>query len=275
MITGANSGIGREAAIRLAAKGAHVVAVCRNADRGRKAVEEIRSVSGNPSVDLMLADLSSLASVRRLALDFTAKFGRLDVLINNAGARFGKRIITADGYEQTFTVHYLAPFLLTLLLKDALIKSAPARVINVSSGAQSMGHIDFENLMGEIHYNGTDAYCRAKLALVMFTLGLAERWKDKGVVVNVLHPGVVKTQFMKNASGLYAIVGTIMVALKGISAEEGAETTIYLASSQEVAGVTGKFFHFKNSISHNPEADDIVIRDRLWNMSERITGITA
>lgn len=275
MITGANSGIGKEAAIRLAAKGAHLVAVCRNADKGRKAVEEIRSFSGNPSVDLMLADMSSLESVRRLARDFTTKFGRLDVLINNAGARFGKLMITADGYEQTFAVHYLAPFLLTLLLRDMLIKSAPSRVVNVSSGAHSAGHMDFENLMGEKYYNGTDAYCRAKLAMVMFTLELAEKWKDKGVTVNVLHPGVVKTRFMKNSSGLYAIVGTIMVALKGISAEKGAETTIYLASSQEMEGVTGKFFHFKNTIPHNPEADDLVIRDRLWKMSERMTGIVA
>ena len=251
------------------------MAVCRNASKGRRAVEEIRSLSGNPSVDLMLADMSSLESVRRLALDFKAQFDRLDVLINNAGARYGKRTITADGYEQTFSVHYLAPFLLTLLLRDVLIKSTSSRVVNVSSGAHSVGHMDFENLMGEKYYNGTDAYCQAKLALVMFTLELADKWKDKGVTVNALHPGVVKTNFMKNSSGLYAIVGTIMVAFKGISAEKGAETTIYLASSQDVEGVTGKFFHFKNPIPHNPEADNLVLRNRLWKMSERMAGIVA
>ncbi len=271
LVTGANSGLGKITTHELAKMGATVVMVARNRERGEAALKEVQQASGNQHVQLMLADLSSLNGIRQLAAQFKAEYGRLHILVNNAGAIFKNRQLSVDGYEMTFALNHLNYFLLTNLLLDLLKASAPARIINVSSGAHSGGTINFDDLMMENKYRSFAAYGQSKLANVLFTYELARRLEGSGVTTNTLHPGGVATQF---GSG-QGFMGWIMKLLRPflLSPEQGAETQIYLASSPEVEGVTGKYFDKKKPVKSSKESYDTAVAKRLWQLSEQLTGL--
>src|SRR6266849_3255526 len=240
MVTGANSGIGKATALARAQMGATVVMVCRDRARGEEAKSEITTKSRNNAVDLLQADLSSQQSIRQLVENFQHHYTHLHVLINNAGAAFPVRRESVDGLEMTFAVNYLAPFLLTNLLLDVLKASAPARIVNVSSAVQASGYIQMDDLQAEKHYRS--AYGQSKLAEVLFTYELARRLQGTGVTANCLHPGFVATNFGQSGRGPVIHTAVKFISRFGISPEEGAKTSIYLASSPEVEGVTGKYF---------------------------------
>ncbi len=275
MITGANSGIGRATAQGLAEMGATVVMVCRDRSRGEAAMSEIKRTTGNQAVDLMLADLSSLASVRQLAQDYANRHQRLDVLVNNAGTYFTKRHLTVDGLEALFVVNYLAPFLLTNLLLDLLERSAPARIVNVAGAYHAKGRIDFDDLQGERDYNGTRANNQAKLALVLFTYELARRLADTGVTANCLHPGAVATNLLEKDQDYPPVMRFAYRLFKPFakSPKKGAETSLYLASSPEVEGATGKYFVNKKAQPSSPESYDAALAARLWEVSADLVGL--
>jgi NAD(P)-dependent dehydrogenase (short-subunit alcohol dehydrogenase family) len=277
MITGANSGIGKATAVGLARMGASVVMVCRDRARGEAAMSEIKAVSGNQNVDLLLADLSSQASVRQLAQDFKARYSRLHVLINNAGIALGKRSVTTDGIETVFAVNYLAPFLLTHLLLDVLKASAPARVVNVAGDYHRRASINFDDLMSEQNYSRLRANNQAKLALILFTYELARRLDGTGVTANCLHPGAVATDALSKDPDTSALARLMYKLVKPffLSPEKGAETSIYLASAPQVAQVTGQYFIKKAPVPSSPESYDVAIARRLWAVSAELTGLTA
>ena len=274
MVTGATSGIGKVTAQALAAKGATVIVVARSQSRGEETVNEIKAKTGNQSVILMVADLSSQASVRQLAQNFKQHYSRLDVLVNNAGVFNFQRMVTVDGLENTFATNHLGHFLLTNLLLDTIKTSAPSRIINVSSDASQSGKIDFDDLQGEKRYSVAKAYSQSKLANVLFTVGLAKRLQGTGVTANSLHPGLVATNFGQNNGRLWGLVFRL-VYLVGISPEKGAETQIYLATSPDVANVTGKYFDKKKPVEPNPAAKDDATVERLWKVSEQLTGMAS
>jgi NAD(P)-dependent dehydrogenase (short-subunit alcohol dehydrogenase family) len=272
LITGANSGIGKAAALGLAKLGAVVVMVCRDRARGEKAQAEIKTASNNPSIDLMLADLSSQTSVRQLAQDFQKKYQKLHVLVNNAGVALMKRSLTVDGLETTFAVNHLAPFLLTNLLLDMLKASAPSRIVNVSSSAHTRSRIDFDDLQAEKNFSMFRAYSQSKLANVLFTYELARKLKETRVTVNALHPGVVRTNLGRDATGIVRLgFSVIQPFIK--TPEQGAATCVYLASSPEVEGVTGKYFVNNKDVSSSKESYNETIARRLWEVSEQLTQV--
>ena len=275
MITGANAGIGRATALELAKLGATVVIVCRNPDLGQAAVREIRAASGNQAVDMMLADLSSQAAIRQLAADFKARYSQLHVLINNAGIAPVRRSITVDGIDSTFAVNYLAPFLLTHLLLDVLKASAPSRVVNVACDFHRKATIRFDDLMSEWAYSGIAANNQAKLALILFTYELARRLEGTGVTTNCLHPGPTATDGPLHDPDLPAFSRTMyrLVRLFFQRPAQGAATSIYLASSPEVAGITGKYFIKQRAVASSPESYDVAIAQRLWDVSAHLAGL--
>jgi NAD(P)-dependent dehydrogenase (short-subunit alcohol dehydrogenase family) len=222
-----------------------------------------------------VADLSSRASIRQLAAEFKARYSGLHVLINNAGIAPVRRSVTADGIESTFAVNYLAPFLLTNLLLDVLKASAPARVVNVAGDFHRKATIRFDDLMSEQAYNGVRANNQAKLALILFTYELARRLEGTGITANCLHPGPTATDGPLNDPDLSAFSRTMyrLVRVFFQRPEQGAGTSIYLASSSEVAGVTGKYFIKKRSVNSSPESYDVAIAQRLWDVSARLTGL--
>ncbi len=272
VVTGANSGIGKATAMGLAEMGATVILVCRSKEKGEAALSEIRGKSGNNSLDLMLADMSSMRSVRQLASEFRRKYDRLHVLVNNAGLFMFTRTTTGDRLETTFEVDYLSHFLLTGLLIDLLKASAPSRLVEVSSVAHYNGHIDFDDLQGEKGYGGWKAYSQAKLAQVLFTYELARRLKGTGVTANCLHPGAVATNIWSRPLGR---AGFIMKLLRlfMMGPEGGAKTPIYLASSPDVEGVSGKYFTNKKEKESSKESNDEQVARRLWLVSEELTGL--
>jgi NAD(P)-dependent dehydrogenase (short-subunit alcohol dehydrogenase family) len=209
MVTGANDGIGRAAALGFARLSATVVMVCRDLERGRIARDFIKFESGNDAVELMVADLSSQAAIRQLVADYERKHQRLNVPVNNAGVNVKRRTLTAEGLELNFAVNYLAPFLLTRLLIDILKVSAPARVINVASAAEQMGRIDFDDLMSARGYSALRAYSQSKLAMVLFTYELARRLEQSNVTVKCLHPGVIRTKITQGMSGWGALIALL------------------------------------------------------------------
>ena len=271
LITGGTSGIGRAAATALAAMGAEVVVTGRDRERGEAAVEEIRRDSGNESVSLMLADLSVQAEVRGLAEEFRERHDRLDVLVNNAGLVRSRRVETPDGLELTLAVNHLAPFLLTNLLLDLLKKSAPSRVITVSSEARRGASIDFDDLQSERRYRGFPVYGMTKKANILFTYELAERLEGTGVVANCLHPGGVNTNFGNNnrSSGIL-----LFRAFKPFmrTPEQGADTLIYLASSPEGGEMNGKYLKDRKEVSP-AEPRDEGAQKRLWEVSSALTKL--
>lgn len=266
LVTGGTNGIGKATVQALAQLGATVVIVGRNAPKTAQLVEEIRAASGNKNVDSLLADLSSQQEVRLLANEFKSKYSHLHVLLNNAGAVFMQRQLSVDGIEMTFALNHLASFLLTNLLLDTLKASAPARIINVSSNAHTSGKIEFDNLQGERGYSPR-VYENSKLATLLFTMELARRLEGSGVTINALHPGFVATGFAKNNGKVMAALVSIFAPLVARSPAKGAETSIYLASSPSVEGITGKYFHDSHVIPTAPQATDRVVAGKLWDVS--------
>jgi len=274
LVTGSSSGIGKVTARELARLGATVVMVCRNRAKGEAAQAEIKAATGNERVELILADLTSLADVRRAAAEFKERYTRLHVLIHNAGGVSSVRRVTPDGLEVTFVVNYLAPFLLTELLLDVLKASAPARIVNVSSAAHQGGKIDFDDLQGEKGYSMWKAYGQAKLALILFTYELARRLEGSGVTVNALHPGVIASDFGQGL-GKFSRVGWKLAAPFMTSVERGAQTTLYLATSPEVEGISGKYFANRKEVRSSRRSYDQAVRQRLWQVSEELVQARA
>lgn len=273
IVTGANVGIGKATALGLANMGATVVMICRNAEKGKAARQEIIKTSGNQQVDLMLADLSSQASIRQLAEEINAKYDRIDVLVNNAGGVFSDRRLTVDGLEYTFALNHLGYFLLTMLLLDKIKASGAARIVNVSSDASSGGKIAFDNLQGEKSYSGLRAYSQSKLANILFSNELARRLEGTAVTTNALHPGVVRTNFGRESTNFFFSTIIKLMGFFMISPDQGAETSLYLATSPEVAGVTGKYFADKKAKSPNPIALDTAVAQQLWQVSEELVAL--
>lgn len=271
MITGANSGIGKATAIGLAKMGATIVMVCRDKERGERALQDIKKACINGNVDLMLADLSSQKAIHQFVKEFKEKYQFLHALINNAGVNLSKRILTEDGIETTLAVNYLAPFLLCNLLFDTLQASRPSRIINVASNVQSRS-IKFENLNGEKHYRQLHAYSQSKLAIVIFTYEFARRIEGKGVTVNCLHPGYVKTNMVRNfrkfVKYFFPFIGLFMKSPKS-----GAKTSIYLASSPDVEGVSGKYFIKRKEKKSTKASYDDELAKRLWDVSISLTNL--
>jgi NAD(P)-dependent dehydrogenase (short-subunit alcohol dehydrogenase family) len=273
LITGGTGGIGKATAIGLATLGARVGVTGRDLARAEQAATEIRAASGNLVVDAFAADMTSQAEIRRLALAVLEAYPRLDVLVNNVGGFWAHRHLTADGLERTFGLNHLAPFLLTNLLLERLTASAPARVVSVSSGAQAMGHIAFDDLHGVRHYRGQRAYNQSKLATVMFTNELARRLEGAGVTANSLHPGVVRTNFgAEDQAWFFAVMSRVLLPLLKTPAQ-GAQTSIYLASSPDVDGVTGKYFAKGRPATANRVAYDTGLAARLWQASADLVGL--
>jgi retinol dehydrogenase-12 len=271
LITGASRGIGRATALGLARLGANVSLIVRSRERGEKVIEDIRSLGKPVRADLFVADLSSMKEVRRVAAEFLAKHDRLDVLINNAGAINMDRETTADGYERTFATNHLAYFLLTELLLDRLVESAPSRIVNVSSEAHRGARVDFDDPMYEKRsYRGFPAYGASKLANILFTRELARRLEGKGVTANALHPGVIASGFGKNNEGIFGFVMRNIAGPFLGSEESGARTSVYLASSPEVEGKTGLYFKSSREATPTREARDDAAAARLWKLSEEL-----
>jgi retinol dehydrogenase 14 len=273
LITGGTGGIGMAAATALATMGARVGITGRDRARAERAAAAIARESGNPAVDVFVADMSSQAEVRRLANEVLAAYPRLDVLLNNVGGFWAHRHVTADGLENTFALNHLAPYLLTNLLLERLVASAPARIVTVSSGAQSMGSIDFDDLMGEGKYSGQRAYNQSKLANVMFTYELARRLEGTGVTATVLHPGMTSTGFgaEDTARGWGPIIGVMRLFMK--KPEQGAETSVYLASSPQAEGFTGQFFANRTPKESHKASYNPATTARLWQVSADLIGL--
>lgn len=273
LITGATSGIGKVTATDLAGRGASVVIVGRNREKSQRTVEHIRRESGNTQVEYLIADLSVQAEIHQLAEKFKEQFDRLDVLINNAGAIFFSRQETQDGLERTFALNHLGYFLLTNLLLDMIRQSAPVRVINVSSEAHRGASIDFDDLLCEEKFSPMRAYGQSKLANILFTYELDRRLENNNITVNALHPGFIASNFGRNAGLLGKIIMPVL-HLFAKSPEKGAQTSIYLATSPEVEGVSGHYFINEQPATSSEESYDSDVAARLWNMSEELTGLT-
>lgn len=270
IVTGANSGIGKVTARELAAMGATVVMVVRSRERGEAALAEIKQQVSQADVRLMLCDLSAQADIHRFATEFKATYDRLDVLVNNAGAYLQKRYESVDGLEMTLALNHMGYFLLTSLLLDLLQASAPARIVNVSSDAHRSRPVNFADLQREKRYSGFGTYGESKLMNIMFTFELARRLEGTGVTVNALHPGFVRTNFGRNNNGLMNSLFMPLVQRFALSEEEGAATSIYLASSPEVAGVTGQYFVKKQPVRAVGYAYDEAAQQQLWAVSEAL-----
>jgi retinol dehydrogenase-12 len=274
LITGATNGIGKAAAWRLTRMGAHMVIVGRNASKTADVARELRAQSGNRQVDMIVSDLSLLSGIRRAADTFRERYDRLDVLVNNVGALFMRRQLTADGLEATFALNHLSYFLLTNLLLEPLRASDGARVISVSSDAhRSARGMDFEDLQGERSYNGFRAYAQSKLANILFSSELARRLEGSGMTSNSVHPGFVNSGFGKNNDGPLMLLFRVFSPLVGRTPEQGAQTVVHLASAPDVAGISGQYFVDMKAVSPSSAAQDSQQAGRLWAVSEEMTGL--
>lgn len=274
LITGATAGIGRITARELADKGARVVLLARNREKAQATRAWIAEETGNEAVGIIIADFSSLLQVRAAAEEYRSQYGALDVLINNAGAVFFNRSESEDGIEMTFAVNHLAPFLLTNLLLDALRESPKARIVTVSSRAHVDANMDFDDLEGHRRYGPMRAYGQSKLANILFTNELARRLEGSDITANALHPGFVASEFGKNNSGFVRLLLPLAQLFgRAISVEEGARTSVYLASSPEVEGVSGKYFVRCSETSSTEASRDEASMVRLWEISARMTGL--
>ncbi|HMN62814.1 MAG TPA: SDR family oxidoreductase [Anaerolinea sp.] len=271
LITGATDGIGKITAEALVHMGAQVIITGRNPQKTEAVAKEL-SQAGNRPVDFLTGDLSSQEEVRKLADEFKTRYGHLDILVNNAGAVFMKRQISADGLEMTFALNHLGYFLLTLLLLDRLSAGSRARIVNVSSAAHMGGTIHFDDLQGERGYSGWKAYSQSKLANILFTYELARRLEGSRVTANALHPGFVATNFGKSNGGLFRpLFGLFQVA--AITPVEGAATSIYLASSPEVEGVSGKYFDRMQPVKSSSASYDAAAARKLWEISLQLAHL--
>jgi retinol dehydrogenase 12 len=276
VITGGTDGIGKAAAQGLAVQGARLLVQGRDPDKGARAVAELKSRSGNSAIEFLQADFSSLEEVRRLAADVLARTPRIDVLVNNAGAIFVKRALSKDGYEKTFAVNHLAPFLLTHLLLDTLKASAPSRIVTTASNAHRRAKLAFDDLQLARKYSPMGAYGMSKLANILFTRALAKRLQDTGVTATCLHPGFVRTNFGgNNAADISPFLGRLFLFISRFARtpEKGAETVIFLASSPEAEGVSGGYYHDCKPIRPTPAGEDDNAAERLWQVSEQLVGI--
>jgi NAD(P)-dependent dehydrogenase (short-subunit alcohol dehydrogenase family) len=271
LVTGASSGIGEATALELARQNATVVGIGNNPRRIHKSMERILSETGN-DVEFIRADLSSQAEVRRAADIFRSKYHRLDVLINNAGSFFPFRRKSADGIEMNFALNHLAYFLLTNLLLDVMYASVPSRVVNVSSNGHYGNPVDFKDIQFKNSYRPLKAYGRTKFANVLFTYELARRLKGTGVTTNALHPGWVRTKIARNFGWLAGLFMPL-VQWNAMSPEEGALTSLYLASSSDVQDISGKFFINCKQVNSDPKTYDREAQSRLWRISTEMTGI--
>jgi retinol dehydrogenase 14 len=274
LVTGGTGGIGKATAIGLAKMGARVGITGRDVSRTEQAAAEVGADSGNPAVDAFAARMESQAEVRRLATAVIGAYPRLDVLVNNVGGFWAHRHPTVDGLEHTFALNHLAPFLLTNLLLERLKASAPARVVTISSSAHTMGRIDFDDLLGARNYSGQRAYNQSKLANILFTNELARRLEGTGVTATCLHPGIVYTRFGAEDQIWYfgAVQRLGRFVLK--TPAQGAETSIYLASSPDVEGVTGQYFANCKPRTAATRAYDTETAARLWRVSTDLVGMT-
>ena len=263
VITGGTSGIGQVAAEQLAGMGARIVLVARSQKRGEEALSRLRGIAPGPPHGIHYGDLSRLSELKRVAQEIAAAEPRIDVLINNAGAMFGQRQLTEDNLELTFATNHLSYFVLTDVLRDRLIASAPSRIVNTSSHAHYRGTLDFDNLQFEHGYKSFPAYCRSKLCNVLFTRVLARQLAGTGVTANSLHPGFVKTRFGDESGGAMAsIIG--LMKIFAITPEKGAETIVYLASSQDAAQSTGLYYYKSKPVEPSKLALDDAAAERLW-----------
>jgi NAD(P)-dependent dehydrogenase (short-subunit alcohol dehydrogenase family) len=275
-ITGANAGIGKETAVGLARMRATVVMTARDPERGSAALAEVRERTGSDRVELLALDLADLASVRACATELLVRYDRLDVLVDNAGLVMSKRTETANGFETTFGVNHLGHFELTNLLLERLRASAPSRVIVLASDAHkfAFGGLKFDDLQTHRHYRGFLAYSRSKLANVLFTRELARRMNGTGVTVNAVHPGYVDSRFGKDGDTRLDSLMGIGAKLFAISPEEGARTSIYLASSPDVEGATGTYWYKCTPAKMSKAARDDAAARRLWDESEALIAAT-
>jgi retinol dehydrogenase-12 len=269
LVTGANSGIGFETAKALARMGARVGLVCRAPAKCEETKSAILQAVPDAELDSFAADLSSQAEIRRVAADIIRTYPKIDVLINNAGIVENTFKRSVDGIEMTFAVNHLAYFLLTNLLLEPIKAAAPSRIINVSSAAHFGARMDFDDLQGEKGYNGWRAYSQSKLANILFTYELARRLAGTGVTVNCLHPGVIGTKLFRNLGIINTLAGIFLS-----SPEKGAETSVYLASSPEVEGVTGKYFDNKRAVPSSSASYNEADAKRLWQISAELTHLS-
>jgi NAD(P)-dependent dehydrogenase (short-subunit alcohol dehydrogenase family) len=273
IITGGNSGIGKATAVALARAGARVVITARSEARGTAAVADIATAAGSGAVELSVFDLADLASVRAGAADLLDRCPRIDVLCNNAGLILSERTLSPDGYESTLAINHLGPFLLTELLLPRLVGSAPARVVNVASTAHKAARhgMEFDDLMAEHRYRQMHVYGRSKLANILFTAQLAERLAGTGVTANSLHPGTVATGYARDGDTTgFLAWGVKVFAPFSLTPEQGARTSVYLCSSPEVEGVTGKYFAKCTEATPSANARDKAASARLWEVSEQL-----
>ena len=278
VITGGNSGIGKETAAALAAMGAHVVIAARNPAKAAAAVQEIQRRSPAATVETLPLDLASFASVRAFATTFALRFDQLDVLVNNAGGSLNKRTATEDGHEAQFQVNHLSHFLLTSLLHDRLAAAPAARVVNVSSAGHTIPRdgLDFDDLDWERRrYRGFLVYCATKLANVLFTREFARRNADTKMTANAVHPGFVGSNFAREGDmGFLIGLGMVVARPFAISSATGARTSVYLASSPDVSGITGQYFYKCQATSPSKAALDEAAAARLWEVSAAMTGVS-
>ena len=272
MITGATSGIGRETALALARKGAQVIIVGRNEKKCIKTVSDIKKISANSSIDYICADLSSLKQVREVAQNIIKRYQCLDVLINNAGGYFITRQQSVDGYEMNLALNYLSPFLLTLLLVDMLKASDQGRIINVSSQAHNSGRIDLSGFPQLDSFTGLNAYAQSKLAILLFTYELARKLQGSNVTVNALHPGLVASNFGKN-NGLIRFYVRRLLKRGEITPEEGAQTSIYLASSAALDQCTGGYYMNESLVDSSSASYDSSVASQLWSITKYLVEI--
>jgi NAD(P)-dependent dehydrogenase (short-subunit alcohol dehydrogenase family) len=272
VITGGTSGIGQVAAERLAAMGARIVLIARSEKRGEATLARLREIAPAQSHSVHYGDLSHLSEMRRVGKEVAAAEPRIDVLMNNAGAMFGQRQTTEDGLELTFATNHLAYFVLTHLLSERLMTSAPSRIVNTSSHAHYRATLDFDDLQYTHDYKAFPVYCRSKLCNILFTRVLAKRLAGTGVTANSLHPGFVKTRFGdESGGGMARIIG--LMKIFAISQEKGADTLIYLASSLDVAKANGLYFYERKPVEPSQLAQDDAAAERLWNITREIAGI--
>jgi NAD(P)-dependent dehydrogenase (short-subunit alcohol dehydrogenase family) len=273
LVTGATSGIGKATATALATLGAKVVIAGRNRQKAEETTLWIQSDTANETVSFLVADFSDLQQVRDLANTFQDRYARLDVLVNNAGAFFNTRRETPYGVEMTFLVNHLAPFLLTNMLLETLSSSTSARIVNVSSDGHRYGTMDFDDLGFQRGYVGMKGYARSKLAMILFTYELARRLGDSGATVNALHPGHVATNIWKTDFGLIGPALKWVMGLFALSPEQGADNSIYLASSPDVEGITERYFVKREPAHSSPLSYDKGVAQRLWEISENLTAL--
>lgn len=275
LVTGATRGIGAVTVEALARMGATTIATGRSAQRGRDLVAGIIRRTGNEDVHFLCADLALMTEVRGLARAFMDRWDRLHVLVDNAGTVFPTRRLTIDGYEEVFAVNHLAPFLLTSLLLPVLRAGAPSRIIVTSSYEHRHGRMQWDNLQGERFYFSQQAYAQSKLANLLFVYELAKRLDGSGITVNAVNPGLVRTNICMDSGWLIRTAKRMMDRFSAVSPEEGADTGIWLASSPDVKGVSGRYFQHRHAVRSSPASYDTVAQQRLWLISEQMTGISA